>query len=264
MTPQQLEERITAIGRPGITFRHMGTIRHSMAVMRQWDADHPTESAEHRRLVEEFERATKDAERQADERSRLERAERTMDVKLQRGGIGGRSADAAMQAQDTEALGVVKRWLPDNALTWLVLCGDKGVGKSVAATWALIQVLKRGETAARIDAARLATLSQFDAGAEELAWLKRVDMLLVDDFGTELLTDFAKSRVHELFDDRHESYRRTIITSNLRYQTQTFEKDGKVITTPGLQERLGERICDRLAQAGRLSEIKATKSMRRS
>lgn len=263
MTPQQLEERISAIGRPGITFRSMATVAGSLAAAKAWDTANPEAAGEYHRLVAELERVTKDAERQAAERARLDKAERTMAAKLQKGGIGGRSADAAMAPEDTEALKAVRLWLPDNALTWLVLCGDKGVGKSVAATWALIQVLKRGETAARIDATRLATLSQFDAGAEELAWLKRVDMLLVDDFGTELLTDYAKSRVHELFDDRHESYRRTILTSNLRYKTQTYENTEKTVTTVGLQERLGERITDRLAQAGKLVELRAAQSMRR-
>lgn len=259
MTKQELEARIAALGRPGIEFRSMATVGASLRNAKAWDAEHPEQAAEYRALVAELEALTEREERQQAERDRLERALRHMAVKLERSGIGDRSLAAAQNAQETEALAVVRRWMPDHALTWLVLCGDKGVGKSVAATWALVEVMRGGGTAARIDATRLATLSQFDAGAAELAWLKRVDMLLVDDIGTELLNDFARTRMHELFEERHETYRRTIITSNLPWYAAT--KDG--VTLPGLAARLGERLVDRIAQAGRAVQLAAIKSMRR-
>lgn len=259
MTKQELEARIEALGRPGIQFASMSTVGASLRNAKAWDAANPEKAAEYRALVAELEALTKRQEREQAERDRLEKALRHMAVKLERSGIGERSLDAAQNAHETEALGVVRRWMPDNALTWLVLCGDKGVGKSVAATWALVGVMRGGGTAARIDATRLATLSQFDAGAEELAWLKRVDMLLVDDIGTELLTDFARARMHELFEERHETYRRTILTSNLPWHTAT--RNG--VTLPGLEQRLGERLVDRIAQAGRTVQLSAGKSMRR-
>lgn len=254
-----LEQQIAALGRPGLEFRTMGTVAKSLANAKAWDAANPDKAAEYHRLVAELEAETKRIEREEASRLQLERALRHMAVKLERSGIGERSLHAAQAAEDTEALGVVKRWLPDNALTWLVLCGAKGVGKSVAATWACVEVIKGGGTAAAITAPRLATLSQFEAGAEELAWLKRVDMLLVDDVGTELLTDFAKARMHELFEERHETYRRTVVTSNLTWRTTT--RDGQTI--PGLEQRLGERIVDRMTQAGRVVQLSAGKSMRR-
>lgn len=256
---EALEKRIAAIGRPGITFATMGTVTKSLAAAKAWDVAHPEKAAEYHRLVAELDAETKRAEREEASRLNLERALRHMAVKLERSGIGERSLNAAQAPEETEALGVVKRWREDNALTWLALCGAKGVGKSVAATWALVRVMRGGGTAARIDATRLATLSQFDAGADEIAWLKRVDMLLVDDIGTELLNDFAKARMHELFEERHETYRRTILTSNLMWRPTT--RDGQTI--PGLEQRLGERLVDRITQAGRVVQLGSNKSMRR-
>ena len=264
MSPQELEARIEAVGRPKITFRHIGTVRHSMECIKAWDEANPTQAAEHRRLVVELERATNEAERAKREEQLVARALRTQGAKLERSGVGPRALEAAAAPDASEALGIVQRWLTEKGLTWLVLCGIKGTGKSVAATWAVREVIRSGGSGAFRRASEIAKLSQFEAGAQELEHLKRVHLLVLDDVGTELLTDYAKAQFHELVDHRHEHYGRTILTSNLKLRVSTKKNpDGSITTLPGLEERLGERIMDRIAQAGRCVQVSASPSLRR-
>lgn len=259
-TIKQLEARINAIGRPAMDLRGLRGISESLAAARAWDAAHPDEAAEYHRLTAELDLEVRRSEREERERAAIDRAMRAMGAKLARSGVGERALSAAAEAEDTEALGVVKRWLPEHSLTWLGLCGTKGTGKSVAATWAVREAIRSGGSGAFRVAAAIAKLSQFDVGAAELEHLKRVNLLVVDDFGTELLSDYARSVFHELFDYRHENYGRTIITSNLPwldYVTRDGEKK------PGLRTRLGERLVDRFEQCGRYSQLAAVKSYRK-
>lgn len=249
---ETLRARIDAFQRPPISFAMRGA---ALQMARAWDAAHPEEAAERFRLVEEHDRLEKEISREVEARDAAERNLRRLAGKLQRSGASPRALDAAEEAKPTEALALVQRWLPDESLTWLVMCGDKGIGKTVAATWAVREVCARGKSGAVKRATEVAKLSQFDAGKAELDWLKRVDLLVVDDFGTELLNDYARSVWSELLDYRHEFYGRTIITSNLFW----LPKGDK----PGLSDRLGERIVDRVHQAGRVQQLQAERSLRR-
>ena len=256
---KQLQQAIDAFPRPRLSFASIGAAHASLAAAQAWDAANPVDAAAREKLVAELEAATKAQEALEAERERVDRAMRQMAGKLSRSGIGERSLEAARAAEDTEALGVVKRWLPKREQTWLVLCGPKGTGKSVAATWALMQTLQstdaRHNTGAFRLAPALAKLSQFEAGAAEMEYLKGVALLVVDDFGTELLNDYARAQLFELLDARHESYGRTIITSNLSWGPTKPD-------LPWLEQRLGERLADRIRQAGTVQQI-AHASMRR-
>jgi DNA replication protein DnaC len=248
----EIEAAIAALGRPGMSLAGFRAIAMSLDAAKAWDAANPARAAEYRRLTELHDAETRRTDAEERERLSAERAMRTMGAKLSRSGVGERALAAAVEPDDSEALSVVKRWLPEHSLTWLGLCGAKGTGKSVAATWGVREAIRSGGSAAFRRASELAKLSQFDEGAKELERLKHVNLLVVDDFGTELLTDYARSQLHELFDHRHENYGRTIITSNLRWQGEG-----------GMKERLGERLADRFAQAGRLVQLAPEPSMRR-
>lgn len=249
---EELLHRIEALGRPEMDMRGFGAVARSLAAAKAWDAANPALSAQYRALCAELDAETARVEREERERIAVERALRTSASKLERSGVGERSLAAAANAHDTEALGVVKRWREDASLTWLALCGAKGTGKSVAATWLVREVINAGDSAAFRRTSELAKLSQFEAGAAELEHLKHVHLLVLDDFGAELLTDYAKAQLFEVLDHRHENYGRTILTSNLAWQG-----------AGGMAERLGERLVDRMAQAGRVVQLGASKSMRR-
>jgi len=262
---EELQQAIRALGRPqplaalnervdAAPGARLAALVANTARAKEWDAAHPEQAAQYRALLAELEQATRAHERTEAERRRVERAVLHSKHKLERSGVGHRSLESAAAPEETEALGAVRRWLAQHDKTWLVLCGPKGTGKSVAATWAVREACRSGSDGAFRRASELAKLSGFNAGAEELEHLKRVALLVIDDAGTELLTDHAKAQFHELCDYRHEFYGRTILTSNLRWFPTADDK-------LGLRGRLGDRIADRVAHAGSLVQLGGT-SMR--
>jgi DNA replication protein DnaC len=252
MTLEQLEVEIAALGRPELDTSSIREISRSLARAKAWDVENPERATKYREFTEAHHAMLVAREREQREAAAIDRALRSQSARLAGCGIGERSLEAAVNAQPTEALGVVRRWLPEHSLTWLCLCGAKGTGKSVAATWAVREVIRGGGTAAFRRTSELAKLSAFDAGAAELEHLKRVHLLVLDDLGTELLTGHARAQFDELLDHRHEHYARTVLTSNLAWQAPG-----------GMAERLGERVVDRIAQAGRVVQLSSANSLRR-
>jgi len=134
-----------------------------------------------------------------------------------------------------------QRHLQGHVIMW----GSDGYG---AALWAARTVLERGGTAAMRRVREVATLSAFDAGAVELRMLKGVELLVLEDPGTEQQTGWGSSVLFELLDARYQGQRKTVITSNLNPKED-------------LKERLGGRVWDRCDESGRVVMLKG-KSMR--
>lgn len=248
----RLRAEVEVLGRPALAFATVPRLRASLSACQAWDLANPDKSAEYRRLVGLLEAETQRADREAAEMVAVERALRATAWKLETSGAGERSLSVAAQARETEALGAVRRWLGTPDCAWLVLCGAKGTGKSVAATWGVREVVRGGDAAAFRRTQTLAKLSQFDAGAVEFEALASCHLLVLDDFGAELLTDYARAQLFELLDRRHEDCARTILTSNLKWQGDD-----------GMAARLGERLVDRIGQSGRVVQLSPLSSMRR-
>ena len=123
-------------------------------------------------------------------------------------------------------------WL-GGSRAWLVLGGSVGTGKSVAAAHALTTAIARGKTGAWISATSFATVVGGFSGVAEAERFKHVDVMVLDDFGTEHLTSFTESVFFEVLAARHENGNRTIVTHNL--------------DKPVLRQRLGSRLADRVA-----------------
>lgn len=241
---QQLEAQIAAIGRPDSVFAPLSALRANIEAKRRWDAANPEAAKRHFELVARLRELQEAAEMADVERRRNER----MADKLEAAGVGDRSTTAAISpATQTAALEAVRRWF-ESGRTWCVLSGRPGVGKTVAATWAVREALRGGDTAAFRPAVVVAKLSMFDAGAGELAYLKRVDILVLDDYGAEMPSEFAKAQFHELLDARNESRSKTLLTTNLGRRE--------------FADRIGPRLVDRIAGDGVVHELTGA-SMRR-
>lgn len=139
----------------------------------------------------------------------------------------------AGKLDETPALGAVRDWL-DGGKTFLVLGGNVGVGKTVAAAWALSQragVFRK--------ASQITRMSQFDAEAWDR--LYRAGVLVVDDLGTEPHDQggWGLSALLDLFDRRYDERARTILTVNVTLDTfrERYGKDGG-------------RFLDRLRESG--------------
>src|SRR6185503_21067088 len=83
----------------------------------------------------------------------------------------------------------------------------------------------------------VAKMSNYGPDAAELATLKRVRLLVLDEVGAEHLTDSARALLSELLNARYEGSLRTVLTANLDEKT--------------LETRLGKRIFDRIRHGGR-------------
>lgn len=143
----------------------------------------------------------------------------------------------------TDALSRVKDWVTkseDGAL--LALVGGTGVGKTVAAAWALLQV---GGEAVRSDELSFLSGSNYSADRDRFREIVTTrGLLVVDDVGTE--RDEAKARhgLFDLVDIRQGKGMRTLLTSN--------------VTAEVLRSRLCERTLSRLRAVGGQYSCKGT------
>lgn len=178
------------------------------------------------------------------ERLVAERAERRERRRRRARKVGARltAADleilASRSLRSTTALKHVSRWLNSDE-RFLVLCGGKGTGKTVAGAWAALEcggeVVPSSQLGKRIDPWR----HELEDGARRLRM--SLPLIVLDDLGTESKSDgrFAEA-FFELIDQR-QAEGKTMITSNL--------------TRDGLRERYDARVLDRIEHQGRIVEV---------
>lgn len=244
MTPDEIEAKIATLGRPESVFAPLSALRANIATKLAWDLAHPAEAAEYFRLVGQLHEAQRDAEaHDLEER----RSSKLLEL-LGAAGVGERTVTATNAPDDTQALNAVRRWLKGKR-TWCVLLGRPGVGKTVAAVWALREALSDGHTAAFRRTGAVSRLSQFDAGADEMRRLSRVQLLVLDDYGTEHASEYAKAQLYQLLDTRHEERLRTVLTTNLSREQ--------------FRAHAGDRLVDRIAGDGLVVELNGVSLRRR-
>lgn len=170
---------------------------------------------------------------------------------LGRLGVPRKSATALLALKaDLPGPRAVRAWFLAPSPGFLVLLGDVGTGKSVAAAYACLQQASLEDPNTRptgwdrescvwVASAELAALSSFEAA--DKAWFQRMQdcaLLVLDDLGTEQLHPQAQQRLERLLNARHEHSRRTVITSNA--------------TKDVFKTHVGARISDRIRDSGRV------------
>lgn len=113
-----------------------------------------------------------------------------------------------------------------------------GTGKSTLAIQILKNFIWRGFEGVFITAPALLLelRSCFDSGEseqEKINYYSKVDLLILDDLGTEKLTEYAEMVLYVIIDKRYSYLKKTIITSNFNLKE--------------LSEKLNNRIASRLA-----------------
>lgn len=206
-----------------------GAIATWTAAIAEWRTANPGGDAAYEVLLSELDAIEKASSRAVAAKTLLERA-----------GVPARAINAMASPLDTPALILAREWFA-TSLPWLVLMGGVGVGKSVAAAWCVRAALEARQSALWVTAAELAMRAGGFDGQTYALRLKGVDMLVVDDVGTENLTDFAKSVRDEVLAHRHEEGLRTVITTNL---------GGKEFGV-----RMGARLADRIRSACKAREF---------
>lgn len=128
----------------------------------------------------------------------------------------------------------------------LFLTGPFGTGKTHQAYGALRRIAEAGPDRFELialtapDMYALMRPGGSDNGPEhEVKRLMRIPLLLIDDLGTEKISEFTEEATYRLLNERYNECRPLIITSNLP------------VSNPNgvdLVDKLGERITSRLAQ----------------
>ena len=150
-------------------------------------------------------------------------------------------------ARDTQALAHARTFadafVRDDA-SILVLADGVGVGKTIAACWAMANVDAPKWGARRFrHIAQLVETGLYGGELEraERKQLRDAKFLVVDDIGSENMTDTFQTMFDGLMNQRYESLGATILTTNL--------------TSQQILERYGKRIYDRLRGRGEWYEI---------
>lgn len=129
---------------------------------------------------------------------------------------------------------------------FLLLTGPFGTGKTHEAYGALRRIAESGPTRFEMiattapDMYGLLRPGGSDKGAEhELKRLTNVPLLLLDDLGTEKISEWTEEATYRLLNERYNECRALIVTSNL----PTRDDNGE-----DLGDKLGGRIVSRLSQ----------------
>lgn len=243
----ELREEIRTLGRPEAKFTSVREVLQGPLERKRWDEANPEKATRFWELADELAILMREQEAHAAEQIRVEKLLRRQGQRMTDAGIGDKTAEALANLDEDESIQVARRWWESSKRS-LVLIGGVGAGKTVAAAWLVRESIRSGGTGAMTRPTRLAAISGFEEGARELERLGRVDLLAIDDLGTENLTEHAFARLNEILDARYEGQTRTVLTSNAKWET--------------LRQRLGERIVDRLAESGQVTGL-AGKSKRR-
>jgi len=222
---QQIQAELRALGRPGMPIPPIGAALAAWRVsVDEWAASHPGGPQRYLELLEEFEVAERLEVAARAERDRVAAWGRNVQVPE-------RTLRASVDPKPTQALECAREWLAGEKL-WLVLLGSTGLGKSVAAAWALRQCANAGVGVAWVQAAGLASMVGGFDNVARFERLQHVAVLCLDDLGLEHDSGFGRSLLGELLQARHENQLRTILTTNL--------------SGADFRARVGERVADRI------------------
>jgi DNA replication protein DnaC len=166
-------------------------------------------------------------------RFEAQQGERDRRDRIESSGIGehldesGAAAIIADRPTETRALALVRTWLISSR-PMLVLTGPPGVGKTVAAAWALSRLPGRYARAQELCEMR-------ENWRERARWAThlRCEILVVDELGLERDPALAKETLQDVVDKRQRTPRRTLLLGNLdkaglvaRYDARTLDRLG--------------------------------------
>lgn len=121
----------------------------------------------------------------------------------------GMSAILTDQARDTKALRMVRAWVASSRPA-LVLLGDPGRGKTVAAAWALARVAGRYVTEQQLCEMRKGEWRTRKSYETHLC----TELLVIDELGRERDADLALQVMLDVIDARQRLPRRTLLLGN--------------------------------------------------
>lgn len=159
------------------------------------------------------------------------RATQALEERFAASGVPGKVSAHAIAAKPTQATALIDTWLASESLL-LVLAGGVGVGKSVAAAYAIRRTPGRW-----IHAAEIPKLTGHE-NEHKLRGLRHARLLVVDDLGAEYSDKggWVRAAIEDLILQRYDDGLRTLCTTNV-YVPAEFKA------------KYTERLIDRIREA---------------
>ncbi len=154
-------------------------------------------------------------------------------------------------SRNTKAFQMAKKYIESKAWKqggWLILYGSYGTGKTHLLSAIIHEAIMLGASAKFANLANITTLD-FESAKSAIADLTSYDLVGIDDFGVEIGQNWLSPHIFRLFDDLNESSKGIVMTTNM--------------PLGGLQELLGNRIADRIAERAIAIELTG-ESMRKN
>ncbi len=189
----------------------------------------------------------------------LDREPMDVDRALEKAGVPYDARTALAAAYETDATRTADRFISQGDARFLLLLGDKGLGKTLAAARVCAAFARKYPWNSRpsggehvepmlfVEASSLTRLSAFGAPEREYVdKLKRCGLLVLDDVGEEA-TQLGTQTLVDLAIHRHAKLRRTVLTGNMK--------------TEDFKTRYGAPLADRIRSSGIVCALTG-KSMR--
>lgn len=148
------------------------------------------------------------------------------------------------KAETTDNLSIclryAKAFMTKEVHTGLIFYGNSGTGKTFNSACIGNYLMDRGKSVLALNLAFYLTNLKNQWGSIETEVLKKVsecDLLIIDDFGAEKITDWVLEKVFLLIDTRYKTGKPVIITTNLEYRKNE---------NCDIEKIFGRRIKDRI------------------
>jgi len=168
--------------------------------------------------------------------------------------IGKSFEDYEVTAENEQAVKLAKK-IVKNPQFGMYVYGKPGTGKTLLSAIMAQELIKAGKTVIFGDVPSVLDdlKSTFDGGGEQkisrlMEMLSSVDMLVLDDLGTEIPTEWAVERLYKIVNDRYNADKPLIITSNFMPDTVAHRMNHPKKKESTSESVTGDRIISRLLQ----------------